>query len=56
MLKIILVLAKNVFFGLKKDISRLERWIVPKHTATVVRQLFAGKSIPGISLGGGITF
>ena len=56
MLKITLVLVKNVFFGLKKGISGLERWIAPKHTATVVRQLFAGKSIPDIPLGGGITF
>ena len=30
MLKIALVLVKNVFFGLKKDISELLHWVAPK--------------------------
>ena len=33
MLKIALILVKNVSFGSKKSISGLERWIAPKHTA-----------------------
>ena len=33
MLKIALVLVKNVFFGLKKGISELLHWVAPKHTA-----------------------
>ena len=33
MLKIALVLVKNVFFGLKKGISELMHWVAPKHTA-----------------------
>ena len=28
-----MTLVKNVFFGLKKGISGLERWIAPKNTA-----------------------
>ena len=34
MLKIALVLIKNMFFGLKKGISGLGHWITPKHTAS----------------------
>ena len=33
MLKIALVLVKNIFFGLKKGISKLLRWVAQKHTA-----------------------
>ena len=33
MLKIALVLVKNVFFGLKKGISELLHWVAAKHTA-----------------------
>ena len=33
MLKIALVFVKNVFFGLKKGISELSRWVGQKHTA-----------------------
>ena len=33
MLKIALVLVKNIFFGLKKGISELLHWIAQKHTA-----------------------
>ena len=33
MLKIKLVLVKNMFFGLKKGISELSRWVAQKHTA-----------------------
>ena len=33
MLTIVLVLMKNVFFGLKKGISELLHWIAPKHFA-----------------------
>ena len=36
MLKIALVLVKNVFFGLKKGISRLLHWIAQKHTVCVI--------------------
>ena len=35
MLKITLVLVKNVFFSLKKGISQLLHWVDPKHTAVV---------------------
>ena len=35
MLKIALVLVKNVFFGLKKGISELLPWVAPKYTAKV---------------------
>ena len=35
MLKIALVLVKDVFFGLKKGISELLHWVAAKHTATV---------------------
>ena len=35
MLKIALVLVKNVFFCLKKGISELLPWVAPKHTAKV---------------------
>ena len=31
MLKIAMVLVKNLIFGLKKGISRLSCWVVPKH-------------------------
>ena len=34
MLKIALVLVKNVFFGFKKGISGLLHWVAQKHTAT----------------------
>ena len=37
MLKIELVLVKNVFFGLKKGISELLHWIAAKPTAYVRR-------------------
>ena len=33
MLKITLVLVKNMFFGLKKSISELLHWVAQKHTA-----------------------
>ena len=33
MLKTALVLVKNMFFGLKKGISELSRWVAQKHTA-----------------------
>ena len=33
MLKIALVLVKNVVFGFKKRISELLHWVAPKHTA-----------------------
>ena len=36
MLKIALVLVKNVFFGLKKGISRLLHWIAQKRTVCVI--------------------
>ena len=35
MLKIALVLVKNVFLGLKKGISELLPWMTPKDTAKV---------------------
>ena len=35
MLKIALLLVKNVFFGLNKGISELLRWAAPTHTATL---------------------
>ena len=38
MLKIALVLVKNVFFGLKKGISELLHWVAPKHTAHYFEQ------------------
>ena len=34
MLKIVLVLVRNMFFGLKKGISELSRWVAQKHTAS----------------------
>ena len=36
MLKIALVLVKNVCFDVKKGISRLLRWVAQKHTALVI--------------------
>ena len=36
MLKIALVLVKNVCFDVKKSISRLLRWVAQKHTALVI--------------------
>ena len=35
MLKIALVLVKNMFFGLKKGISELSCWVAQKHTASL---------------------
>ena len=40
-LKIAMVLVKNVFFGLKKGISRLSCWVVPKHNVNT--RFFFGK-------------
>ena len=40
MLKIALVLVKNVLFSLKKGISGLERWITPKHIILIINLLF----------------
>ena len=37
MLKVALVLVKNVFFGLKKGISGLLHWVTPKHTAILAK-------------------
>ena len=36
MLKIALLLVKNVFFGLKKGISELVSWVAAKPIATLV--------------------
>ena len=44
MLKIALVLMKNVFFGLKKGISELLHWVAPKHTAVFLT--FCDYSLP----------
>ena len=33
MLKIALVLVKNIVFGFKKRISELLHWVAPRHTA-----------------------
>ena len=35
MLKVTVVLVKNMFFGLKKGISELSRWVAQKHTASL---------------------
>ena len=35
MLKIALLLVKNVFFGLKNGISELLHWVAQKHTAKI---------------------
>ena len=37
MLKIALVLVKNVFFGFRKGISQLWYWVAPKHTADDIK-------------------
>ena len=37
MLKVALVLVKNVFFSLKKDISGSFHWVTPKHTAILAK-------------------
>ena len=36
MLKIALVLVKNVFFGLRKGISRLLHWVGQRNTALLI--------------------
>ena len=39
MLKIALILVKNVFFSLKKGISELLHWVAPKNTAEIFGRL-----------------
>ena len=45
MLKIALVFVKNVFFGLKKGISELSRWVAQKHTAPFLKYFLGGAKI-----------
>ena len=45
MLKIALVLVKNVFFGLKRSISQLSRWVAQKHIAPFLKYFLDGAKI-----------